>query len=959
MPADWKLSLDSPLGTRYRSTVPRPSRSSTTNAIPDLEHDAIAVALQEELGARVLLLKVIGQGGMGRVYLGRDPQLKRFVAVKVLVQAHGADAEAHARFRREAQAIAAVSHPNVVGIYGVGELPDGTPYFVMQYISGGSMAERLFASGPLRVDVAEGVLGDVAAALAAAHKRGIVHRDVKPANVLWDEENERATVSDFGIAAVNVGDDEGDIRITGSGMAVGSPAYMSPEQLLTEPVTPKSDIYALGLLGYELLTAHGPYKTSSPNELVAAHLRDTPRRITELRPDVSPSLETLLLRCLEKRPEDRPTAEEVMLALAPGAAEALEWPPPGLERAEGALWRLMLSFTVGTVLLLFPLLLLVKGGRVGVGEGDGTVLWPLVLGASSLIGFTAFARGVLRAWRLGATIARAARLGYGWGTLVEVMADRRGDTGAVIAGTYEYTALSFADRSRLRILRVVEAISLLLATPVALIVAILTLALRGGQPRGDAVLINAVLVSILGCAACGIVAAGYERMHLHTARRKRSEFPHHTSERELAPAWYAAFERSREGQSFGAGSPVGRVVAVLLTTVGTFAVFSCATVILVASLITYSGQILDEVIGTRVSALLTFNAQRVAGGTSYRVPPDGRTTPIDAGSALLAVASTYRVRPPSAIERRDNVVHPRWRRVVPPPAMFPKPMEMLWTSAAIRAAGTGLSPDQRALLQQASSHPATAEFSRATLASSLDLYGALLNLPLKARIHPSTYPRMELNGVRIAAESHAALVALDVADHRPQDAERHAREIITIGAMLLDVHILRDNLAGIGLLKAGLGTLESVYIATGREREARVLLDSIVSASNRQNQVPVRSTNEELQRAMHNKQFLRGARMEMVIPLLFRACTDPKQLLFGVDDAFRRTVTYARDSLAEHPSEKAFIDAWDGMLSIGAVSLNSERRGALSTMAHLIDGVVSGTRFESCVSMTPSLAERW
>ena len=937
--------------------MPRHSRSSTTNAIPDLERDAVAVALQEELGSRVLLLKVIGQGGMGRVYLGRDPQLKRFVAVKVLVQAQGADAEAHARFRREAQAIAAVSHPNVVAIYSVGELPDGTPYFVMQHVSGGSMAERLFASGPLRLDVAETILGDVAAALAAAHRRGIVHRDVKPANVLWDEENERATVSDFGIAAINVGDDDGDIRITGTGMAIGSPEYMSPEQLLVEPVTPKSDIYALGILGYELLAGRGPYVTRTPNELVAAHLRDAAHPVSEFRPNVSPSLEALLLRCLAKAPEDRPTAEEVMLALAPGAAESLEWPPPGLERAHGALWRLRLSSAVGAVLLLFPLILLVKAGSSAIFEGF--ILMTLVLGASSLIGFAFFAIGIVRVLRLGATVQRAARLGYGWGTLAEVMADRRGDTGSLIAGTHEYAAATLRERSRLRVLRVVEAIALLLATPAALVVSIAALALRGGDPHGDAFFINSVVASILVFAACGLAAAAYEVLRLRRARRTRSELPKNTSEREFAPAWYAAFERSREGQSVGAGTPVGRTVALLLTAFATFGVLFCASVILVASIITYGGQITNEIVGSGISSWLTFDAQRVAGGTSFRIPPDGRTTPIDAGTALLAVAATYQPPPSSLITRKVTRKFPRWRRVLPPGAMFPKSMEVPWTSAAILTAGGGLTPEQRALLVRASAHPAGAELSRATLAPSADIYGALLDLPLKERIRPAAYPELLLNGLRDAAESRAALVALDVADHRPQDAERHAREIITIGGMLVDLHVLNHNVAGIKILKTGLSALESVYIATGRERDARALLDSIVAASNRQNQFPVRTTSDELRQAMRNEHFLRGARMQMLRVLLYRACADPKQLLFGVDDTYRRTVAYARDSLARFESEKVYVDALDSVLSVEAVPSTQQSRGnPAASMARLIDGVVGGTRFEGCVNMPLSFEAR-
>jgi len=205
------------------------------------------------------------------------------------------------------------------------------------------------------------------------------------------------------------------------------------------------------------------------------------------------------------------------------------------------------------------------------------------------------------------------------------------------------------------------------------------------------------------------------------------------------------------------------------------------------------------------------------------------------------------------------------------------------------------------------------------------------------------------------SESHAALVALDIADHRPVDAERHAREIITIGAMLLDLQFVVNSITGVDVLSRGVGTLEAVYVATGREREARVLLDSVVTASSRADQIPARPGVEGLQRAFRNPRYLRGARMEMVIPLLLRTCADPKQLLFGVDSSYRRTVAYARDTLARFPSERAYIDAYDGMLSMGAVPIDNAggEAGLLAIMSHTIDRVVGGRRFESCASLGP------
>ena len=937
--------------------MPRPSRASRqsldSSPIPTLEHDAIAVALQAALGNRVLLIRPLGEGGMGRVYLGRDPRLKRFVAVKVLLQSLGADEEAHARFQREAQAIAAVSHANVVAIYGVGELPDGTPYFIMQHVAGGSMADRLAASGPLPIDVAEGVLGDVAAALAAAHRRGIVHRDVKPANVLWDDESERATVSDFGIAALQESEgDESDMRITASGMAVGSPAYMSPEQLLTETITPKSDIYALGLLGYELLTGRGPYETTTPSDLVAAHLRDTPRRLSELRADVPLNLESLLLRCLAKSAGDRPSADEVMLALTPGAADALEWPPPGLERTRGALWRLMPMSAMGTAYLLLPLLLLVKSG-----SDQSTVsgnAWPFILVTLSLLGITSFARAGTHAWRIRGALARAVMLGYGWGTMGEVLADRRSDTGSVIAGTREYASLSPGERSVLRVLRVLAATLLFLAAPLALFTAIIDLGLHGSQAGGDAVLVGSVVSTALFCAVFGILCGLYEPVRLASIRRRRAERPRHASVLELAPAWYAAFERSREGQPFGAGRPMRHVATMLLVSAGTIAVLLSAALLLTVIMITVSGQLMDINRLSFGSGALADQSQRQSGGASYRLPPDGHTSPREAGDALLAVASTGRRRPPSPLEHASSADYPLWRRVTPPTSLFPASIETPWTTAAILAAANGLTPAQRTLLEQAAAHPARDEFSRAAQAASADVYGALLELPPAKPIDPFTYPPANLFAVGEAAESYAAQVALDIADHRPGDAERRAREIIAVGALMLDLHQLIDNIAGINVLRRGVSTLGAVYVATGRERDARMLLDSVASAATRRQKYPIGASDGALVTALHDNKRLRGARMEALYPLLFRVCADPKQLLFGVNADYRATVAYARDSVARYPSERVWVEGVGAWLAGDITGQDSSGdSGAFVVMGRVLDSIVGGHRFANCAALSP------
>jgi serine/threonine-protein kinase len=158
------------------------------------------------------------------------------------------------RFEREAQSAASLSHPNIVAIYRVGRLSNDLPYFIMQYVKGRTMADRIKAKGALPLDEARRAIGEVASAVAAAHQKGIVHRDIRPGNVLYEEDSGRALLADFGIAAIVASGDMGEsARLTRTGELVGDPSYMSPEQLMGMEVTERSDVYAIGLLGYELV----------------------------------------------------------------------------------------------------------------------------------------------------------------------------------------------------------------------------------------------------------------------------------------------------------------------------------------------------------------------------------------------------------------------------------------------------------------------------------------------------------------------------------------------------------------------------------------------------------------------------------------------------------------------------------------------------------------------------------
>ena len=290
---------------------------------PHSDDDALRPRLERAVDSLYVVERELGRAGMSRVFLGREPALERAVVIKVLPDTAHVDV---ARFRREMRLAAGLQHPHVVPVLQAGEL-DGMPWFSMPYVAGESLRDRL-AQGPLPLAETVGILRDVADALAYAHGRGIVHRDIKPDNVLMS--NGHAVLTDFGVAkalddapALPPSADTDPAHRTGRGMAVGTPAYMSPEQAAGDPdVDHRADIYALGVLGYELLTGRTPFAGRPTHKQLSAHLVETPVPVGEHRAGVPPALGALVMRCLAKRPEERPaTAAELLPTLDAVAAE--------------------------------------------------------------------------------------------------------------------------------------------------------------------------------------------------------------------------------------------------------------------------------------------------------------------------------------------------------------------------------------------------------------------------------------------------------------------------------------------------------------------------------------------------------------------------------------------------------------------------------------------------------------
>lgn len=261
------------------------------------------------------LAEEIGHGGMAVVYRAYQPQLERWVAIKILRPAEAGDKGFLARFRREARAIAALRHPNVLTIYDYGE-EGGIAYIVMEYVAGGTLKARL-THQPLEWPEAATLIIPVGRALAYAHSQGVVHRDVKPANILLARPD-WPLLADFGLVKLM-----GHQRsITRPGESIGTPAYFSPEQAAGEDVDYRSDIYGLGILLYELLTGHVPFEADSPIEMLFRRLREPPLSPRRLNPRISPQLEAVIMRALARDPRARqPTMEALVddLLRVPGA----------------------------------------------------------------------------------------------------------------------------------------------------------------------------------------------------------------------------------------------------------------------------------------------------------------------------------------------------------------------------------------------------------------------------------------------------------------------------------------------------------------------------------------------------------------------------------------------------------------------------------------------------------------
>ena len=305
--------------------------------------------LRASLADRYRLERELAQGGMATVYLAQDLKHDRRVAIKVL-RPEVAAALGAERFVREIRTIAVLQHPHILGLIDSGEV-EGTAYYVMPFIDGGSLRERLSREGELPVRDAVRTLGQVADALAYAHRHGVVHRDIKPENVLLAERH--AMVADFGVAKALTQAATSD-RLTATGISLGTPIYMAPEQAAADPQADhRADLYALGIVGYEILTGSPPFHGMSAQQVLAAKVTQRPESVLRRRPAIPPGLSDVIMKCLEPRPADRyQSADELLAAfetmVTPGGGTTVPPNPRAPERKP----RRLIAVVAGAAVLV-------------------------------------------------------------------------------------------------------------------------------------------------------------------------------------------------------------------------------------------------------------------------------------------------------------------------------------------------------------------------------------------------------------------------------------------------------------------------------------------------------------------------------------------------------------------------------------------------------------------------------
>ncbi len=830
-----------------------PTAAADTPEPPKLDLPKLEQTLQASLSPTYEVLRPLGLGGMGAVFLAKEPALKRLVAVKVLAPRLAADKRARVRFEREARAAAAISHPNVVRVYAVGETKrTKLPYIVMQYVDGPNLEEWRLRRGRVAEREVRRVVGEIAAALSAAHTRDLIHRDVKPSNVLIEKESGRAFVADFGVSAALSAEGTEETKLTETGALIGTPPFMSPEQSAGLVLTPKSDVYSLGVLAYQLVTGDLPYYANSTMGWAAAHLRDIPTPTAEMRPELSPAVAQMVDRCLDKSPDERPTADAVSRGMLPSLESEIEWPPPGLQWLQGraqVVNRVGLGAVIGAILVTFaftfvPEILVAHSSWLGrfqlvtqfaestfqSGErlSNAAVLSMFLWQGTLVIGLATFILTTLgflgSSFRTVERVLGQRRLGWCSGTLYDVLTDYDGRSGLVVSGTQDFASLSVKRRRWILFAR--RIFSSLVLFAVLWIVgsfAIRSILISAGilsGPAGYSLFDSRDTIIILLPGAVLLFLAAIVRF---TERRLLGALGRPLSfeaEPDLVSNWYSNlpegyshspalpsdYQMRKTIWSYRSAQIILSIVAIALVVnllVGGFAAFSAAK--------------FTERYGPRTTTLLA-TLQRInsddpigtarAEWTRYLPSKDATSAAVATGwlSSLMAGGDES--------PGLDDFTVPLWR-------FFHDDQAFL--SVFDRAQRGAIPADTLALLAVVTAHPRAHQLRRIAHSPAIDFADALPRDSGSGRgtaLPSARYARRVIEATR----ANALGAVLDVALQRPDSAFARLGENAAIGEHLLRVPDMLMNQAALSLLRDhALRPLASLERTRNRiERSARL-----------------------------------------------------------------------------------------------------------------------------------------
>ncbi|MFC1640170.1 serine/threonine-protein kinase, partial [Gemmatimonadota bacterium] len=810
--------------------------------------DDLFAELRDALAPTLQLLRQIGQGGMGTVFLARDPALKREVVVKVLSPEFADDPTARARFAREAESAAAVAHPNIISVFQVGDLPrSGTSYFVMQFVDGPTLAKE-FPEGTVVPEArAKRIIGEVASALASAHSRGLVHRDIKPSNIMIDRESGRAIVLDFGIsAAITPEVAAKSTKLTAQGMSVGTPAYMSPEQAAGEEVTHKSDIYSLGVVAFELLTGRAPFEETNPMALLAAHINRTPPKVTTLHSELAPQLAGLIDRALAKEGEARPSADEIARALVPAPQPLIEWPPPGLERLCTNSRRFLRALRT-TALLLLGIFLLFGFQPNSLtpqwyGEQD-QLFWSFVsFWAGLASGYEASSGQVwlfllvlcwflfawratiltVRGWTFASTIKWAKRSGYPWPVLADVVVDTGEETRLVLNRSGLYGSLSGQERDRFITLRRRAGLSDLFGSGFGMIASGLWLLgyIGGFASHGSRFLPFVELLAVIGPSivlfalafVCRLPERRYRRRMFHRRRKAKA-----LVRGELVDAWLESVGRVPRTRA-------SRLVAFLVARTSTLGFSVLAFVLFVVYfmlLVTVLG-VHNQPASTQRDAVNWMRKQQ--NGTLLEVTWPEVDSTVGLSTLRRGENDPELFRQLTLVALEGNIgdtvpleIHPAWNIDTVGTDRFAQHPRVLSDTLVIslwKSVGDRLTDTIVAALMEDTTTLRLALFRGASVSIPPPLWQLREGFPdLNATsvwLLPMEQVRRWRTGITDLAIRNEEAALLQLAAGNATSAERRAREIISLGHVLLRQPVLWFSLFGKGLVDRGARVLTHI-----------------------------------------------------------------------------------------------------------------------------------------------------